>query len=229
VNLLIGRKEGMTQLFDEQGNVIPVTVVQAGPCPVVQVKTPETDGYAAVQLGFGSRKPSNIKKPVLGHLAAAGVESVQLLREARLHEGELPARGDVLRATDVFSEGDWIDVIGTTKGRGFQGTIKRHHFARGPVSHGSKNLREPGSSGQHTWPSRVYKGKRMPGHMGNVRRTVRNLRVVRIDADSNRIFISGAVPGWRNGIVLVRKARSVPRAARQGDGKKDGGKSKGRG
>ncbi|MHC4820654.1 MAG: 50S ribosomal protein L3 [Planctomycetota bacterium] len=219
VNLLIGRKEGMTQLFDEKGNVIPVTVVQAGPCPVVQVKTAESDGYSAVQLGFGSKSPRNITKPIQGHLAKAGVDNVQILREAELRDGDLPNPGDVLNVTDVFSEGDWIDVVGTSKGRGFAGAIKRHGFSRGPMTHGSKNKREPGSTGQATYPHRVFKGKRMPGHYGNARSTVRNLRVVRIDADSNRLFIRGAVPGWRDGLVLVRHARSMPRSARN-QGKK---------
>jgi large subunit ribosomal protein L3 len=213
VNLLIGRKEGMTQLFDEKGDVVPVTVVRAGPCPVVQVKVPETDGYGAVQLGFGTRREKRVSKPVLGHLKKAGVAPVAVLREAEV-AGEAPKAGDVVRVGDVFSVGDWVDVIGTTKGKGFQGTIKRHKFHAGPHSHGTKNIREPGSVGQHTWPARVYPGKRMPGHMGNARRTVRNLLVVRIDAPTDRIFLRGAVPGWRDGVVLVRRARQAPRSAR---------------
>ena len=212
VNLLIGRKEGMTQLFDAKGDVVPVTVVRAGPCPVVQVKTPETDGYAAVQLGFGTRRERRVTKPALGHLKKAGVAPVALLREAAV-VGEVPAAGSVVKVTDVFAVGDWVDVIGTTKGKGFQGTIKRHNFHCGPHTHGSKNVREPGSVGQHTWPARVYPGKKMPGHMGNRRRTTRNLLVIRIDAETDRIFIRGAVPGWRDGFVLVRRARHAPRLA----------------
>ncbi len=221
VNLLIGLKEGMTQLFDERGDVVPVTVVLTGPCPVVQVKTPETDGYSAVQIGFGARKPSRLPKPAKGHLARAGLETVAHLREAKpLDPAALPAPGTVIRVEEVFQAGDYVDVIGTTKGRGFQGTIRRHGFGAGPRSHGSKNVREPGSTGQHTWPSRVYKGKKMPGHLGNARRTVRNLLVVRVDADGGRLFLRGAVPGWNSGLVLVRRARQVPRSARAAAGKR---------
>jgi len=220
VNLLIGRKEGMTQLFNEKGDVVPVTVVRAGPCPVVQVKTAETDGYAAVQLGFGSRREKRVNKPLAGHLKKAGAPLLSILREAEV-DGDAPKAGDVLRVGDVFHAGDWVDVVGTSKGRGFQGTIKRYNFHCGPHTHGSKNVREPGSVGQHTYPARVYPGKKMPGHMGNVRRTIRNLLVVRVDAEADRIFIRGAVPGWRDGIVLVRRARCAPRAVEpQASGKK---------
>ena len=220
VNLLIGRKEGMTQLFDEKGDVVPVTVVRAGPCPVVQVKSAETDGYAAVQLGFGSRREKRVNKPLAGHLKKAGAPLLSILREAEV-DGDAPKAGDVLRVGDVFHAGDWVDVVGTSKGRGFQGTIKRYNFHCGPHTHGSKNVREPGSVGQHTYPARVYPGKKMPGHMGNVRRTIRNLLVVRVDAEADRIFIRGAVPGWRDGIVLVRRARHAPRTvAPQASGKK---------
>jgi large subunit ribosomal protein L3 len=210
VNLLIGRKEGMTQLFDERGDVVPVTVVRAGPCPVVQVKTAENDGYAAVQLGFGTRREKRVTRPVLGHLKKAGVGPVSVLREAEV-EGDAPKAGDVLRVADVFKAGDWVDVVGTSKGKGFQGTIKRHNFHAGPRTHGTKNIREPGSVGQHTWPARVFPGKKMPGHMGNVRRTIRNLLVVRVDGETDRIFLRGPVPGWRDGYVLVRRARHAPR------------------
>lgn len=228
VNLLIGRKEGMTQLFDEKGDVVPVTVVRAGPCPVVQVKTPETDGYTAVQLGFGTRREGRVSKPLAGHARKAGVAPVAVLREARA-TGDLPKAGDVIRAGEVFQVGDYVDVVGTSKGKGFQGTIKRHNFGAGPKSHGSKNIREPGSVGQHTWPARVFPGKKMPGHMGNVRRTVRNLVVVRIDSETDRIFIRGALPGWRDGVVLVRKARQAPRGSggAKAGGAKAGEKKKG--
>jgi large subunit ribosomal protein L3 len=224
VNLLIGRKEGMTQLFNEKGDVVPVTVVRAGPCPVVQVKTAETDGYAAVQLGFGSRREKRVNKPLAGHLKKAGAPLLSILREAEV-DGDAPKAGDVLRVGDVFHAGDWVDVVGTSKGRGFQGTIKRYNFHCGPHTHGSKNVREPGSVGQHTYPARVYPGKKMPGHMGNARRTVRNLLVVRVDAEADRIFLRGAVPGWREGIVLVRRARHAPRVvAPPASGKAAGGK-----
>ncbi len=212
VNLLIGRKEGMTQLFDERGDVVPVTVVRAGPCPVVQVKTPESDGYAAVQLAFGPRRESTLSKPLLGHLRKAGVAPMGVLREAFPAAGAALAPGQVLKVDQVFRPGEFVDVVGTSKGRGTQGTVKRHKFHRGPVSHGSKNIREPGSAGQHAFPSRVLKGKRMPGRMGAVRSTVRNLLVVRVDAATDRIFLRGAVPGHVEGIVIVRKASQAPRA-----------------
>ena len=212
VNLLIGRKEGMTQLFDEKGDVVPVSVVRAGPCPVVQVKTPDNDGYSAVQLGFGTRREKLLSKPLAGHLKKAGVPTARVLRESAF-DGDAPKPGDVVRVADVFKAGDWVDVIGTSKGRGFQGTVKRYNFQCGPHTHGSKNIREPGSVGQHTWPARVHPGKKMPGHMGNARRTVRNLLVIRVDAGTDRIFLRGAVPGWRNGVVLVRRACSAPKAA----------------
>jgi large subunit ribosomal protein L3 len=149
---------------------------------------------------------------VAGHLKKAGVAPAAVLREAAA-TGDLPKPGDVVRVGDVFKAGDWVDVVGTSKGRGFQGTIKRHNFHAGPHSHGTKNVREPGSVGQHTWPARIWPGKKMPGHMGNARRTVRNLLVVRVDAEADRIFLRGAVPGWRDGVVLVRRARSAPRTA----------------
>jgi large subunit ribosomal protein L3 len=215
VNLLIGLKEGMTQLFNERGDVVPVTVVRTGPCPVIQVKTPDTDGYTAVQLGFGTRRTGRVSKPEMGHLQKHGAGPVRILREAdAMDPAAPPATGTIIRVQDVFKAGDYVDVIGTSKGRGFQGTIKRHNFASGPRSHGSKNIREPGSTGQHTWPSRVLKGKKMPGHMGAVRRTVRNLLVVRVDEEGDRLFIRGAVPGHNEGIVLVRRARQAPRSAR---------------
>lgn len=215
VNQLIGRKEGMTQLFDEKGEVIPVTVVRAGPCPVVQVKSEERDGYVAVQLGFGERREKTVRRPELGHWKKAGVAPGTVLREARPLNGEVPAVGDVIRVSDVFKPGDYVDVVGTSKGRGFAGAIKRHGFGRGPMSHGSKNKREPGSTGQATYPARVLKGQRMPGQYGNKRRTTRNLVVVRVDEETDRIYLRGAVPGWRDGVVLVRHARSLPRSVRR--------------
>ncbi len=145
-----------------------------------------------------------------GHLKKAGVATASVLREAAV-DGDAPKAGDVLRVADVFKVGDWVDVIGTSKGRGFQGTIKRYNFQCGPHTHGSKNVREPGSVGQHTWPARVHPGKKMPGHMGNVRRTIRNLLVIRVDSETDRIFLRGPVPGWRDGVLLVRRARHAPR------------------
>jgi large subunit ribosomal protein L3 len=215
VKLLIGRKLGMTQVFDEAGTVTPVTVVEVGPCPVTQVKTEERDGYRAVQIGFDTQKVSRMRKPQAGHLRKAGVDPVRVLREGPLDADEEVAPGDTVTVDQVFSDGDLIDVIGTTKGRGFSGTIKRHGFGRGPMSHGSKNIREPGSTGMHTYPGRIFKGKRMPGQFGNKRRTVKNLTVVRVDAERNRILVKGAVPGPTGGILEVRAAKTPPPAKKK--------------
>ncbi|MCU0727998.1 MAG: 50S ribosomal protein L3 [Planctomycetes bacterium] len=209
VKLLIGRKLGMTQLFTEAGTVIPVTVLEVGPCPVVQVRDAVKDGYRAVQIGFGVRKEKRTSKPQQGHFRKAGVEPCRVLREAPVAGEELPKPGERITVGQVFAEGGKVDVTATTKGQGFQGTVKRHHFGRGPVTHGSKNTREPGSTGQHTWPGRVYKGKRMPGHMGAVRRTVKNLTVVKIEAEQHRLFLKGAVPGPTGAIVCVQHAKTA--------------------
>jgi large subunit ribosomal protein L3 len=217
VDMLIGRKEGMTHVFDEEGRQVPVTVVTAGPCPVVQIKTPETDGYHAVQLGFGEKRPKTATKPVVGHYKKAGLPVRRLLREARLEEAVDLSPGDVITVGDVFAEGQPVDVVGTSKGRGFAGTIKRHGFGRGPMSHGSKNVRELGSTGMHTWPGRVFKGKRMSGQYGAKRCTVKNLRVVRVDAEHNRLYLLGAVPGPTDGFLIVRRAKTPPAWARRAD------------
>jgi large subunit ribosomal protein L3 len=215
VDMLIGRKDGMTHVYDDEGRHVPVTIVTVGPCPVVQVKTPETDGYHAVQLGFGDRRAKTATKPMLGHYKKAGVPVRRVLREARLDEATEVKAGEVLTVGDVFREGQAIDVIGTSKGRGYAGTIKRWGFARGPMSHGSKNIRELGSTGQHTWPHRVFKGKKMSGQYGAKRRTVKNLRVVRVDAEANRLYIRGAIPGPADGIVVVRHAKTPAAWARR--------------
>lgn len=209
VKLLIGRKLGMTQLFTPGGTVIPVTVLEVGPCPVVQVRDEKPDGYRAVQLGFGVRKQKHTKKPQQGHFAKAGVEPCRVLREAPLSGAEAPKPGDRITVGQVFSDGARVDVSAITRGMGFQGTVKRYHFNRGPVTHGSKNTREPGSTGQHTWPGRVYPGKRMPGHMGAKRCTVKNLKVVKVEAEANRLFLEGAVPGPCGAIVCVRHAKTA--------------------
>ena len=212
VQLLIGKKIGMTQVFDELGTVTPVTVLEVGPCEVVQVKTEETDGYSAVQLGFGPQKAKRVKKPQVGHSKKAGVGPFRILRESRvLGEAEIEV-GARITVDQVFSEGAIVDVIGTSKGRGFAGTIKRHGFSRGPTSHGSKNIREPGSTGMHTYPGRVFKGKKMSGQMGNVRTTVKNLTVVRVEAERNRLILKGAVPGPTGGLVTVQAAKTPPPA-----------------
>jgi len=199
---IIGTKLGMTQIFDqESGKVTPVTVVEAGPCPVVQVKTPETDGYTAVQLAFGAVKEKRITKPEAGHLKKAGQGPHRHLVEIRDAEGL--AVGDTV-TVESFEPGEQIKVSGRSKGKGFAGTIKRHNFSRGPVSHGSHNVRKPGSIGASATPSRVFKGMRMSGHMGDERVTQRGLRVAEVDAERNLLLIAGAVPGSVGGVVEIR-------------------------
>ena len=199
---IIGTKLGMTQIFDqESGKVTPVTVVEAGPCPVVQVKTPETDGYTAVQLAFGAVKEKRISKPEAGHLKKAGQGPHRHLVEIRDAEGL--AVGDSV-TVEAFEPGERIKVSGRSKGKGFAGTIKRHNFSRGPVSHGSHNVRKPGSIGASATPSRVFKGMRMSGHMGDERVTQRGLRVAEVDAERNLLLIAGPVPGSVGGVVEIR-------------------------
>jgi large subunit ribosomal protein L3 len=201
---IIAKKIGMTQIFDENGKVIPVTVVEAAPNVVVQVKTVENDGYAAVQLGYGDKKATRVNKPMKGHFDKANAGYKRTLKEFRLDNCDLEA-GSLVKA-DVFAVGDIVDVSGTSKGKGFAGVMKRHGFGGGPGGHGSHFHRAPGSIGQCATPSRVLKGVRLPGHMGCDRVTVKNLEVVRIDEDLNLILVKGAVPGGKNGIVRVRMA-----------------------
>lgn len=204
---LIGRKLGMTQLLGENG-AVPVTVIEASPCPVTQVKTAESDGYTAVQIAYGVRKAASATKAELGHAAKAGLDyTPRLLREFRLAE---PGEWEVGQQMTVeyFAEGEKVKVIGTSKGRGFQGVVKRHGFRGRPASHGHPKKRNPGTLGPGTNPSRVIKGKKMPGQMGDKKKTVRNLRVERIDTERNLIFIRGAVPGARNSVVMIRKMDS---------------------
>lgn len=208
---LIGKKLGMTQVFDEKGVLTPVTVIEVGPCVVTDVKTAERDGYSAIQLGFGSRKAKNVTKARKGHLAKAGVTGDRLpavLREIRGAEAEV---GAVLKA-DIFAVGEYLDVIGITKGRGFQGTVKRWNFGGGRASHGGAWERRPGSIGCCEWPGRVNKGKKMPGHYGCDRRTVQNLQIVRVMVDDNCLLVKGAIPGCNGGIVTVRSALKKPAA-----------------
>lgn len=200
---LIGRKIGMTQVFSEDGTLVPVTVVEAGPCKVVQVKTPDRDGYAAVQLGFGEIRERLLNKPRRGHLARHGAAPVRLLREFRLEGKDEVKTGDVLTVEQI-EVGTRVDVIGTSKGRGFQGVVKRHGHRGGPASHGSKTGDLPGSIGSSAWPSHVFKGRVLPGHMGAARTTARNLRVVRVDTDRNLVLLEGSVPGAPNGFVVIR-------------------------
>ncbi|MCI8908881.1 MAG: 50S ribosomal protein L3 [Angelakisella sp.] len=199
---IIGKKIGMTQLFDENGNIVPVTVVEAGPCVVVQRKTTENDGYEAVQIGFGAVSDKRLTKALRGHFAKADVAAKRVLREFRLGEITL-AVGDIIKA-DTFAPGDKVDVCGTSKGKGYAGTIKRWHNHRLKETHGSGPVhRHAGSNGACSSPSRVFKGKRLPGHMGSERVTVQNLDIVKVDAENNLIAIRGAVPGPKNGIVYI--------------------------
>ena len=200
---LIGKKVGMTQIFDEQGKVIPVTAIEAGPCTVVQVKTVETDGYNAIQLGFGDVKEHKVIKPVKGHYTKVNLTPKKHLREFRVDNTAEVKVGDELKA-DTFAVGDKLDIQGTSKGKGFQGVIKRHGQSRGPMGHGSMYHRRPGSMGSTTTPGRVFKGKRLPGHMGHVTVTIQNLEVVRVDLDKNVVLVKGSVPG-ANGSILKLK------------------------
>ena len=200
---LIGKKIGMTQLFDENGKVIPVTVVEAGPCTVVQKKTVETDGYEAIQVGFGDVKITRVNKPDAGHFKKADVAPKKVLKEFRLEDISAINVGDVLKA-DVFAVGDRVDVVGTSKGKGTAGSIKRWNFSRLKESHGTgPNARHAGSLGACSDPSRVYKGKKLAGHLGSERVTIQNLDVVKVDAENNLIAIKGAIPGAKGGIVVL--------------------------
>ena len=202
---IIGRKVGMTQIFDEKGNVIPVTVIEAGPCNVVQVKTVETDGYDAVQLGFGAVKEQKVNKPEKGHFTKVKVTPTKHLREFRLADVSNVKVGDEIKA-DVFSAGELVDIQGITKGKGFQGVIKRHGQSRGPMGHGSMYHRRPGSMGACSTPSRVFKGKKLPGHMGTNTVTIQNLKIVRVDLDKNVILVKGSVPGNKGVILKIKDA-----------------------
>jgi large subunit ribosomal protein L3 len=199
---ILAKKLGMTQLFLEDGTVERVTVLEAGPCPVTGIRTFERDGYEAVQLAFGSVREKHITKAELGHLRKADAPPMKHVVEFRDHAGELVV-GETVKA-DAFEPGDKVKISGTSKGKGFQGTVKRHNFARGPVSHGSHNVRAPGSIGAAAYPARVFKGIRGPGQMGNKRVTQRGLEVVRVDVDKNLLMVRGSVPGPRNGVVEVR-------------------------
>ena len=200
---LVGKKLGMTQLFDQNGNVVPVTVLEVGPCAVVQKKTVENDGYEAIQIGFGDLKASKVKKPMKGHFAKGDVAPKKVLREFRLADTSSVNVGDVLKV-DLFAEGDKVDVAGTSKGKGYAGVIKRWNFSRLKMSHGTGPVaRHGGSLGACSTPSRVMKGKKMAGHLGAERVTVHNLDVVKVDAENNIIAVKGAVPGPKGGIVTI--------------------------
>lgn len=202
---LIGRKVGMTQIFDEAGKVIPVTVIEAGPCVVAQVKSIETDGYNAIQLGFGDVKESKLNRPEKGHFAKAKLALKKHLREFRVDAIDGVNVGDEIKV-DTFVAGDKIDVQGTSKGKGFQGVIKRHGQSRGPMGHGSMYHRRPGSMGSTSTPGRVFKGKRLPGHMGANTITIQNLEVVSVDLDKNVILVKGSVPGANGAILKIKQS-----------------------
>ena len=226
---IIGKKVGMTQLFGKDGSVQPVTVIQAGPCVVVQAKNAQGDGYEAVQLGLVEEKPAKVGKPLAGHYKKAGVPPTRVRREVKLAAG-----GDALKAGDqvlvatVFVAGDRVDVIGTSRGHGFQGVMKRHNFRGGAATHGSMFHRAPGSIGASSYPSRVVKGMRAAGHMGAERVTTRNLRVERIDAENNLLMLKGAVPGADGGYLIIRKAVARQARAAAPGGEADQGRAQGR-
>ena len=200
---IIGKKIGMTQIFDEKGRVIPVTAIEAGPCVVAQVKNKETDGYEAIQLGFGDVKESKINKPEKGHFAKSKLTPKKHLREFRVDSVDGIKVGDEFKA-DTFVAGDTVDIQGISKGKGFQGVIKRHGQSRGPMGHGSMYHRRPGSMGPTSTPGRVFKGKNLPGHMGRETITIQNLEVVRVDLDKNVILVKGSVPGTNGSILKIR-------------------------
>jgi large subunit ribosomal protein L3 len=201
---IIGKKIGMTQIFDEKGDVLPVTVIEAGPCTVTEVRTPARDGYVAVQLGFGTNKESRFAKPVLGQFKKRNLVPARHLREFRIEDASEYEVGKTVQAS-LFTKGEYVDVEGVTKGRGFQGVVKRYGFHGGPNTHGNTKHRRPGSIGPGTDPSRVIKGKKMPGHYGDHQHTQTHLRVERIDTERNLIYIRGSIAGPTNGIVMVKK------------------------
>ncbi|MGD2206289.1 MAG: 50S ribosomal protein L3 [Anaerolineae bacterium] len=208
---ILGKKVGMTQIFDEQGEVVPVTVIEAGPCFVSQIKTVERDGYTAIQMGFEETKPKHVTRPNRQHLRKSDLPPLRYLREFRMRDDEIAEYQEGQKLTvDIFEEGEFVDVIGTSKGRGFAGVVKRHGFRGGPKTHGqSDRLRAPGSVGACTDPGRVFKGMRMAGRMGGRRVTAQNLRVVMVDSERNLLAIRGPVPGAKNGLLMVRQARKT--------------------
>jgi len=205
VTALIGKKLGMSQLFSSDGEAIPVTVIQVGPCTITQIKSAENDGYSALQLGFGEKKPQRTTKPLLGHFNKSGKGPFAFLREVRVDDTADFELGQEISA-DIFQVGELVHVVGTSKGKGFAGTIKRWNFSRGPMSHGGMNKRPPGSIGCSASPSRVIKGRKMPGRMGNRRVTFKGIKVVDVRPEQNIILLRGGVPGGRNGVVIIKKS-----------------------
>lgn len=212
MNTLLGKKIGMTQVYTDDNQLVPVTVIQAGPCPILQVKTQATDGYNAVQIGFGSRKGKNTPKALAGHFKKSGDALPAEVREVRMAEAPQAEAGQELTVA-LFQDVAKVDVIGTNKGRGFQGVMKRWDMSGQPASHGHMTHRRVGSIGMYQWPGHVFKGKRMPGHMGDVRRTVQNLKVVRVDTEKNLILVKGSIPGANGTTVLIRKAIKQKKSA----------------
>jgi len=208
---ILGKKLGMTQVFAADGHRIPVTVVEAGPCTVLQKKTEATDGYGALQLGFGAKKTHRVSKPMIGHFKKADRGAFECLREVSADGIDDYKVGDEINCASVFAAGDVVDVTGTSKGKGFQGVIKRWGFSGGRNTHGSKFHRAPGSIGASAWPSKVFKGKKMPGQMGNEKVTLQNLEIVEVRGAENLILIKGAIPGPRQGLVLIRKGVKAPK------------------
>jgi len=204
---ILGRKLGMTQIYADDGTAVPVTVIKAGPCLVVQKKTVETDGYDAIQIGLVEERPmKKVPQPLAGHFKKAGVSPLRRVTELRAGEGEDLKPGDEIKAS-IFAEKEWVDVIGTSKGKGYQGVVKRHGFAGGRASHGSMFHRAPGSIGSSAYPSRVFAGMRSGGRMGGERVTVKNLQIVKVDAEQNLIYVRGAVPGPKSGYLTIRRAK----------------------
>ncbi|MBR7021637.1 MAG: 50S ribosomal protein L3 [Lachnospiraceae bacterium] len=205
---ILAKKVGMTQIFDENGAFVPVTVLQAGPCTVVQKKTVDKEGYDAVQVGFGEIREKLVNKPVKGHFATAGVAVKKYLKEFRFEDAASYEVGQEIKA-DIFANGDKVDAVGISKGKGYQGAIKRFGLSRGPMKHGSKYHRHAGSNGSSASPSRVFKGKHMPGQMGHVRVTVQNLEIVRVDVENNMILVKGAVPGAKKGLIILKETVKI--------------------
>ena len=201
---ILATKVGMTQIFDENGVLVPVTVLQAGPCVVTQVKTADNDGYSAIQVGFGEKKENRVNKPMKGQFAKAGVSCKRYLKEFRFEDAETYTLGQEIKA-DIFAAGDHIDATAVSKGKGFQGAIKRHGQSRGPMAHGSKYHRHAGSNGACSDPSKVFKGKRMPGQMGGKKITVQNLEIVKVDVENNLLLVKGAVPGPKKSMVTIKE------------------------
>ena len=207
---ILGRKIGMTETFEKDGKLTPVTIIEAGPCLVLQLKVPELDGYRAVQLGFGEKKENRTKRPLLGHFKKAGVKPKKFIKEIRISDKDNYKIGREIKV-DIFKEGDFVDVSGITIGKGFQGGMKRWGWSGGPASHGSMTHRRPGSIGASAFPSRVFKGHHLPGRMGGQRKTIQSLKIVKVDLENNLLMVKGAVPGHKNSCLIIRNATKKTR------------------